>query len=163
MNATERGAAEAAAMIAPLAGDEPRARALSGKLVIGERNLERGIDRLGARVAEEDAVEIARRKLGQARGQRKGRGVRRLEGRGIVEPPRLTADRLNDRFPAMTGVAAPQPRHGIDQLAPVRGVVVHALGAIDEARTPLESTVGGEGKPIGGKLGFCEAGREWSV
>jgi hypothetical protein len=63
----------------------------------------------------------------------------------------------------MIGVAAPQPRHGIDQLAPVRGVVVHALGAIDEARTPLESTVGGEGKPIGGKLGFCEAGREWSV
>jgi hypothetical protein len=63
----------------------------------------------------------------------------------------------------MTGVAAPQPRHGIDQLAPVRGVVVHALGAIDEARTPLESTVGGEGKPIGGKLGFCEAGREWSA
>ena len=96
-------------MIAPLAGDEPRARALSGKLVIGERNLERGIDRLGARVAEEDAVEIARRKLGQARGQRKGRVVRRLEDRGIVEPPRLTADRLNDRLPAVTGVAAPQP------------------------------------------------------
>jgi hypothetical protein len=44
----ERGAAEACAMVAPLPGDEPRARALSGKLVIGERNLERGIDRLGA-------------------------------------------------------------------------------------------------------------------
>jgi hypothetical protein len=57
----ERGAADACAMVAPLPGDEPRARALSGKLVIGERSLERGIDRFRARVAEGDAVEIAGR------------------------------------------------------------------------------------------------------
>jgi hypothetical protein len=60
---------------------------LSGKLVIGERNLERGIDRFRARVAEEDAVEIAGRKLGQARCQREGRGVRRLEGRSKSSRP----------------------------------------------------------------------------
>jgi len=162
-DAADRGAAEAGAVIAPLAGDEARARAGAGKLVISERNLERRVHRLRARVAEEDAVELAGRELCQARCELKGRSVAGLEGGRVIEPGRLAADGLDDGRPAMAGVAAPEPRHGIEQGAPVRGVIVHALGAIDQPGTPLEGAIGGEGKPIGGELGSVEPCGERSV
>src|SRR3990170_7606849 len=86
-----------------------------------------------------------------------------LEGGSVIEPARLTVDGLHDGLAAMARIAAPKPRHGIEQLAPVGGVVVHALGAIDEPRTPLEGAIGSEGKPIGGKLGGVERSGRWSV
>ena len=117
--------------------------------MVSERDLERAVHRLGARVAEQDVAEIARRHLGEACGELKGGRVADLEGRSIIEPSGLAADRLDDRFAAMAGVAAPEPGHGVEQLAAVGGVIMHALGAIDQPRTPLEGAIGGEGKPIG--------------
>ena len=145
-------------MIAPLAGDEPGAGAGAGELVVGERDLERGVDRFGAGIAEEHALEGVGGKLGQARGQVKRRSVPGLERGRVVEPAGLAADGLDDRLAAMTGVAAPQPRHGIEHLAPVGGEVMHAGGAIDQPGTPLEGAIGGEREPIGGKLGLVERG-----
>ena len=40
---------------------------------------------------------------------------------------------------------------------------MHALGAIDQPRTPLEGAIGGEGQPMGRELGGVEPCREWSV
>jgi hypothetical protein len=47
-NAADGNAAEADAVIAALPADQARARALATHVVVGERDLERGIDRLRA-------------------------------------------------------------------------------------------------------------------
>jgi len=60
-DAADRNAAEPNAVIAALAPDQPHARGFAAHIVIGERDLERGVDRFGARIAEEHVVEIARR------------------------------------------------------------------------------------------------------
>jgi hypothetical protein len=49
-DAADRGAAEAGTVITAFVADEAGARALPGKLTISERDLERGVDGLGARV-----------------------------------------------------------------------------------------------------------------
>ena len=65
-------------MIAAFVADEAGARALPGKLMISERDLERGVDGLGARVAEEHMVEVAR-ECGKLRGEAKRRRVAELK------------------------------------------------------------------------------------
>src|SRR5262249_54609893 len=47
-NTADRDAAEADAVIAALAPDQPRAPAFAAHIVIGERDLERSVDCLGA-------------------------------------------------------------------------------------------------------------------
>ena len=91
-------------------------------------------------------VELARRELGKPRGEL---SMADLEGRSIIEPSGLAADRLDDGLAAMAGFAAPEPGHGVEQLAAVGGVIMHAPGAIDQPRTPLEGAIGGEGEPMG--------------
>ena len=66
-DAADRDAAEADAVIAALAADQARARALPRARVIGERDLQRGVDRFRAGIAEEHVVEIARRQRRDAR------------------------------------------------------------------------------------------------
>ena len=65
--ARQRDAAEVDAVVGALARDEHVAAALTARLVVGERDLHRGVDRLRAGVGEEDPVEVARRQLGDAR------------------------------------------------------------------------------------------------
>src|SRR5215213_7051033 len=60
-DAADRNAAETDAMIAALAPDQAGARAFAADVVIGERNLERGVDCLRAGVAEEHVIEVAGR------------------------------------------------------------------------------------------------------
>ena len=50
-DAADRDAAEADAVIAALAADQPGARAFAPRAVIGERDLQRGLDRLRAGIA----------------------------------------------------------------------------------------------------------------
>ena len=59
-HAGDRDAAEVDAVIGAVAADQADALALAARPVVGERDLERGVDRLGARVAEEDVVVVAR-------------------------------------------------------------------------------------------------------
>ena len=141
-HAADRDAAEADAVIAALAADEAGARALALGLVVGERDLQRGVDRLGARIGEERVVEIAGRQQREPRGQLEHLGVAVLEGRRVVELGRLLLDRLDDRLAAMAGVDAEQARGGVDHLGAVRLEVVHALGAREQARPLLEGAVG---------------------
>ena len=68
-DAADRDAAEADAVIAALAADQARLAALALHVPVGERDLQRRIDGLGARIAEEDVVEVAGRELGDARGE----------------------------------------------------------------------------------------------
>src|SRR5439155_5223540 len=91
-DAADCGAAEADAMIAALAADQPCARAFAANVVIGERDLERGVDRLRARVRKEHMVETFRRERGDAACELERLGMGELKRRRIVELGRLRAD-----------------------------------------------------------------------
>ena len=84
-DAAHRDAAEADAVIAALAADQARLAALALHVPIGQRHLQRRVHRLGARVAEEDVVQVARGELGEARGEGEAARMAELEGRRIVE------------------------------------------------------------------------------
>ena len=84
-DAADRDAAEADAVIAALAPDQPGARALAAHAVIGDGDLERGVDRLRAGIGEEDVVEIAGQQRRDARRQLEDCGMAHLEGGRVVE------------------------------------------------------------------------------
>ena len=88
-DAADRDAAEADAVIAALAADQARARALAAHIVVRERDLERGVDRLRTRIAEEHVVEIARRQRGDAARQLERLWMARIgrPARSRVPPP----------------------------------------------------------------------------
>ena len=109
-DAADRDAAEADAVIAALAPDQARARALAAHVVIGERDLERGVDRLRAGIAEEHVVEIARRQRRDAARELERLGMGELEGRRVVELGRLRLDRGDDRVAVVAGVACTTAR-----------------------------------------------------
>ena len=148
-DAADGDAAEADAVIAALAPDQPHARGVAAHVVKGQRDLERGVDRLRAGIAEEHMVEVAGRERGDAARQLERLGVRELEGRRVVHLGRLALDRRDDRVAVMAGIGAPQAGGAVDQLAPVRREIVHVLGAGDQARARLERPVGRERHPIG--------------
>ena len=122
-DAADRDAAEADAVIAALAADQPRARRPSPlRAVIGERDLERGVDRLRAGVGEEHVVEAARqpsatRRVGELEGDRVAhleRPARSPCSRGLrAGSPRRS------RLAAVAGVDAPEPGRAVEHLAAV--------------------------------------------
>ena len=112
-HAADQNAAEAHAVIGALAADQTLARALPAHVMIGERDLERRVAGLGAGIAIEHVIEIARRELGQARRQLERQGMGELEGRSEIEIRRLALDRGHDRGPVVPGVAAPKTRRAV--------------------------------------------------
>ena len=84
-DAADRDAAEIDAVIAALAADQAEARALADGALIGERDLQRRLDRLRAGIGEEDVVDARRHVGDEAGGQLEGLGVAHLEGRRVVE------------------------------------------------------------------------------
>ncbi len=162
-DAADRDAAEADAVIAALAADQAGAGALAAHIVVGERDLERGVDRLGAGIAEEHVVEIAGRERRDPARQLEGLGMGELERRGVVEFRRLALDRRHDGIAVVAGIAAPHAGGGIDHGAAVVGVIVHVLRPRDQPRRLLEGAVGRERDPerfeivrpgIGGEAGL---------
>src|SRR5262249_54186872 len=101
-------AAEPDAVIAALAPDQAHARGVAAYIVVGERDLERGVDGLRARIAEEYVVEIAGRERGHAACELEGFRVAELEGRRIVERPGFLLNRGHDRFAVVAGIGAPE-------------------------------------------------------
>ena len=63
-------------------------------------------------------VEIARRELGDARGELEGERMGELEGRREIELGGLALDRLDDRLAVVAGVAAPQRRGRVENRRP---------------------------------------------
>src|SRR5471030_2131318 len=161
-HAAHGNATEADTVIATLAADEARARALAVGAVIGERDLERRVHGFGARVAVEGVVEVARQQRGMARGQLERLGMAHLERGRVVHLVELLQDRGLDLLAAVARIDAPQARGAVDDLAALRRPVVNALGLGQHARVLLELPVRGErheegvevvGDRLGGRRG----------
>jgi hypothetical protein len=148
-DAADGNAAEARAVIAALAADQAGAPALAAHGMISERDLERGIDRLRAGIAEKDMIEIAGRKGRDARGERESLRMRELKGRGVIEFTRRALDRGDDGIAIVADIAAPHAGGAVEHGAAVGLIIMHVLGAHDEARILLEGPIGGEGHPEG--------------
>ena len=148
-HAADRDAAEIDAVVAAFAADQADARSLAAGALIGDGDLEGGLDRLGAGVGEEDVVEPRRHVGDQPRGELEDFRVAHLEGRGVVELLGLARDCLADPRAAVAGVAAPQSGGSVEDLPAVVAAVVHALGGDQHARRLLELPVRGERHPEG--------------
>ena len=132
-DAADRGAAEADAVIAALAADQAGARAFAADVVIGQRDLQRGVGGFRAGIAEEHVFEPGRRQFGDAARQFERLRMAELERRRVIQRLGLLADRRGNLAAAVAGIAAPHAGGGVDDLAAVGGEVMHVLGAGEHA------------------------------
>ena len=143
-HAADRDAAEADAVIAALAAHEAGARALAVGAVIGQRDLEGAVDRLGARVAVEGVVQVARQQGGMPCRQLERLGMAHLERGRVVHLVELLGDRRLDLLAPVAGIDAPQAGGAVDDLAAFRRPVMNTLRPGQHARVLLELPVRGE-------------------
>jgi hypothetical protein len=155
-HAADRDAAEAHAVVAALAADEARARALATDAVVGERDLERGVHRLGARVGEEHVVEPVGQPLDDLVRQLERSWVAHLERRRVVHLRDLPAHRLGDLASAVARIHAPEPGDAVEDLAAFGRPVVHCGGLRQQARPRLELPVRRERHPEGFEVGAID-------
>ncbi len=146
-HAADRDATEADAVISQFAADQARARALADGALVGQRDLQRSVHRLRARVGEEHPAEPGGGDVAELLGQLEGQRMTHLEGRREVHLCDLPADRFADFASAVAGVTAPEAGGAIEDLAAVAGGVVEPLGLLQQARAGLELAVGGKGHP----------------
>jgi len=147
LDAAERNSAEAHAVIAARAADESNTLRLALRLPIGERDLERRIDRLRSRVAEEHAVDLLGQHPRELLRELEGERMSHLERRRVVHDAGLFADGRGDRFAAMAGVHAPEAGGAVEDLSAVSGGIVHVFRGDEHARRALERAVRGKGHP----------------
>ena len=102
-----RDPAKAHPVIAALAPDQTGPRALSARTLIGQRDLQRGIDAFGSGIGKEDPVKPRWHQQRKPRGGFERLRVRQLERRREIQFARRLADRLNYRSAAVPGVDAP--------------------------------------------------------
>ncbi len=157
-HAAHRDAAKADAVIAAFAADEACAAAFAVCAVIGDCHLERAVGGFRARIAEKDMVEIGGREGRDPARQLERLGMAELERGGEIEFARLGLDCAHDRFPAVPGIGAPQPRRPVQHRRPVRLEVVHVLCPYHHPGLAFELSVGREGQPEGFKIVRCRIG-----
>ena len=146
-DAADRNAAEIHPVIAALATDQPCAAALAAHPMIGNRHLQRGLDRLRSGIGIEAVIHAVRRQVDQPVRQFERLRMPHLEGRRIIKLRHLVLHGLNDLRPRMTRIHAPQACRAVKDLAAVGGRVVHVPGADHHARVRLELPVRGERHP----------------
>ena len=116
--------------------------------MVGQRDLHRGVHRLGSGIDEEDAIQVARRELGHPLRELEALRMRAQERRDEVELGELPVHRFGDFLAAVTGVDAKHTRRGVDELLAAIVPVVHALGPDHHLRVGLEVAVGRERHPV---------------
>ncbi|CCF20123.1 protein of unknown function [Pseudorhizobium banfieldiae] len=151
-DAADGDAAEVDAVIAALAAYQAEARTVALHAMIGEGDLESGVDRLGAGIGVEDVVQAFRCDVHQAIGKLEGLRMAELEGGSIIQFACLFANRLGDLRPAVAGIDAPEAGRRIENLAPVMRRIVHILCTDEEARLLLELAVCRERHPERAKI-----------
>ena len=108
LDAADGDAAESDAVVAARAADEANALRLSLRLPVRERDLQRGVDGLGAGVAEEDVIDVARQHRRQLLRELERQRMAHLEGRRVVHHAGLFANRRGDLLATVAGVHAPE-------------------------------------------------------
>ncbi|VCU71771.1 hypothetical protein PIGHUM_03861 [Pigmentiphaga humi] len=136
-----RHPAETHAVVAPLPSDEPHALSFSARAVIGQRDLQRGVDRLRPRIREKNAVQALRHDGRHPLRRLEGHRMPHLERRRVIQRLHLAQHRLDDFLPAMAGIAAPQAGRSVQDPAAGGIAVVHAVGRHQQARRGLELPV----------------------
>ena len=156
---TDGNAAEANPVIAALAANQAGTRALTDGALIGQGDLQRGIDRLRPGVCEKHlvvAVDHGRQFGGEFKRQR----MTQLEGRRVVQRFDLFLDSFDNAASAVARVAAPETGGCVQNLAIILGLVIHALGLNEELRVGLEMSVRRERHPIRVEIvGHLQSGR----
>ena len=133
-DAADRNAAEADAVITPLAPDETGARSLAYGPLISERHFQGRFDGLGSGAREEDAIEAGGRDGGKPLREIESDRMAHLERRREIERAQLAFDRLDDLSTPMPRIDAPKPSRAVKDGSAVGGGVVHALGRHQHAR-----------------------------
>jgi TetR/AcrR family transcriptional regulator len=146
-------------VVAALAADEAGARRLAPQALPAVGDLQRGVDRLRARVGEKHPRQPLGRHVGDALGEPERHRVRELERGGVVERARLLRQRFDDLRVAVAERAAPQARQSVEQAPAVCGDEVGALGAGQQLGVLAEVAVGSEGQPAGSDAGGDVGGR----
>ena len=100
-DAADRNAAEADAVIAAFAADQARAPGFAAAVVIGERDLQRGIDRFRTGVAEEHMLKTRGRQRGDAACELEGLGMTELERRQLFDELNKVLDEEYDKILAL--------------------------------------------------------------
>ena len=121
-------------MVTLLAADEAEASAVTARLVVAERDLQRRVAGFGARVREEYMAERFRSDVRQSRRELERARMVRLETDRVIELVELSLHGLDDLRMAMPRIAAPQPRQRVEDLAAVVCRVVHTLCSDDDPR-----------------------------
>jgi len=85
-------------------------RALATHIVKSKGDLERGINRLRAGIAEENIIEVTWCQRCNSAREFEGLGVRELESRSVIELGRLTLNRSYNRITIMTGIGCTTSR-----------------------------------------------------
>ena len=99
-HSADGNAAEAHAVVAALAADQPRARSLAPHAVPRERDLERGVDRFGSGIREEDVIDSRRQPPHDLVRQLEGCRVAHLERWRVIHRGDLAADGVRDLLAA---------------------------------------------------------------
>ena len=146
-HAAQAGAAHVDTVVCAFPGHHARSRALAPGAMIGERDLYRGIDRLRARVSEEDAVDAVGGEGGHAPREFELRRMAELKGRAVVEFQELAVDRIGDFRPAVARRYAEEAGRAVEDLFALVVAEEDASPVRAQARGRLELAVGGEGHP----------------
>ena len=101
-DAADRNTTHADAVVATFATNNPSAGGIATRTVVSDGHFERRIDRLGARVNEEDAILRPARQCGDAGSEIKGRLMTHLEAGRKIQRLHLAGDRLHDAWMRVT-------------------------------------------------------------
>jgi len=146
-NAADGDAAEADPVIGALAADQAVTQGVAAHAVVGQGDLECGIDAFRTVIDEEYAVHAFRRDIDQRAGRFEDFRVAHLEAGRIIHFSGLAGDGFDDLRMAVTGIDAPQACGAVENLTAVVARVVHALGGDQQARFGFELAVGRKRHP----------------
>ncbi|MNN49256.1 hypothetical protein D3C81_1637710 [compost metagenome] len=120
--------------------------------MVGEGDLQCGVDAFGAVIAKEDAVQTSRCNICQSTRCFKRQRMADLEQRRVIHGRCLLLYCFGDPGMCMTCIDAPQARGAIQDLPAVIAGVIHAGCGDQHARLRLELAIGGERHPQMGSV-----------